>query len=325
MKVIKRALFGALLLGQSALSAYAVQVTSVTAQTGRVEGQSVEVSAAVDWQNPGGLPILVNPLTGPFFSVSARTGDQTIPLTFDSASGRYRGQFQGLMFNTHTATVTATKTTRSFSFPPTQSIVSASRNAAFLVGAQQGCFNFNQGNNLQGWTTVGIFNGDAPDPIAPIASALAWSDPFGFLSVATNNDGALLLNLITTPNPAAALLPSGFWRIDFRSPDLAAQTAWQGIRGVSFRMATNPAGILQVQPILQVRRPDGTTTFFRPMNGATPVFLTLISGEMVYRVLSADISVPADYTVIGARLRVFGAANSTLPDAVAVDGICPRR
>lgn len=37
------------------------------------------------------------------------------------------------------------------------------------------------------------------------------------------------------------------------------------------------------------------TTFFRPMNGATPVFLTLISGETVYQVFSADINVPADY------------------------------
>lgn len=322
MNVFKRLFYGALLLSQGILSAYAVQVTSVTAQAGRTEGQSVEVSAAVNWES--GSLIIFNQFTGPFFRVSAQSGGQTILLGFDAASGQYRGQFQGLLFNSHQVTVTATKTTRTATIPIVTTNTSASRQTTFLVGPQAGCFNFNQGNNLQGWAFAGMFNGDQSANVFSTTPSLTWSDPLGFLSINTNNDGALVLGLGNVATPPATLFPSGFWRFDFRSPDLSTRTDWQGLRGISFRMAANPLTILDIQPIISARRPDGTTTFFRPMNGTNPVFLNFMSGELVYRVLTADINVPADHTVLGVHLRVFGTATSQLPGTLLLDGVCPK-
>lgn len=324
MNLVKSIVFSALMLGLSATSALAIQVTSVTAQIGRVEGQSVEISAAVNWEQTG--PILINPLTGPFFRVSAQAGGKTVLLSYDSATARYRGQFQGLLFDSYSATVTATRTTKSFgTFPPTNTNVSATRNTTFGVGPQAGCFNFNQGSNLQGWTARGMFNGDQSANVFPITPIMSWSDPLGFRSIATNNDGALVLSLGNIATPPSTLFPSGFWRFDFVSPDLTANVNWQGISGVSFRMAANPLAILDIQPILSLRRPDGSTTLFRPESGGQPVFLNFMSGELVYRVLSADINVPADHTVIGVQLRVFGTATSQLPGNLVLDGVCPRR
>ncbi len=322
MNVIKRCIYGALLLCQVVLSAHAVQVTSVTAQAGRTEGQSVEVSAAVNWESTG--LIIVNPFTGPFFRVSAQVGGQTILLGFDAASGQYRGQFQGLLFDRHQVTVTATKTTRTATIPIVTTNTSATRQTTFLVGPQAGCFNFNLGNNLQGWSVTGLFNGDQSANVFPITPSVTWSDPLGFLSISNNNDGALVLGLGNVATPPANLFPSGFWRFDFRSSDLSANANWQGLRGISFRMSANPLTILDIQPLISARRPDGTTTFFRPVSGTNPVFLNFMSGELVYRVLSADISVPADHTVLGVHLRVFGTSTSQLPGTLVLDGICPK-
>jgi hypothetical protein len=322
MNLIKSTVFSAL-LGLSATGAFAIQVTSVTAQTGRVEGQSVEISAAVNWEQVG--PELFNPVTGPFYRVSAQAGGKTILLSYDSATSRYRGQFQGLLFDNYSTTVTATKTTKFLGFPPSINNVSATRSTTFGVGPQAGCFNFNQGNNLQGWTVRGLFDGDQSPIVFPITPPVTWSDPLGFRSIATNNDGALVLGLDNIATPPSALFSSGFSRFDFVSPDLTANTNWQGMRGISFRMAANPVTILDIQPIISTRRPDGTPALFRPVNGNSPVFLNFVSGELVYRVLSADINVPADHTVTGVQLRVFGTATSQLPDTLTLDGVCPRR
>jgi hypothetical protein len=324
MNQITKRFVGTLFLLGSALSAHAVQVTSVSAQTGRVEGQSVDVSAAVNWELPG--PTLTNPLTGPFFSVSAQAGGKTIVLLFDSATGRYKGQFQDLPFNRYPTTVTAKKTTRTATLPITTTNVIATRQTSFLVGPQAGCFNFDQVNSVQGWSAVGMFNGDQSTNLNNANLAPTWSSSFGFLSPnSADADGGIVSNVTGNMIPPAASLPSGFSRFDFRSPDVSADTRWQSIRGLSFRMATDIVGMLQVQPLLSVRRPDGANSFLRQVDsGGNPVFITLFGGELVYRVFTANIPVPAGYTVLGTRLRVFNPVGSLHPSFVLLDGVCPR-
>ena len=324
MNQITKRFVGTLFLLGSALSAHAVQVTSVSAQTGRVEGQSVEVSAAVNWELSG--PTLTNSFTGPFFSVSAQAGGKTIVLSFDSATGRYKGQFQDLPFNRYSTTVTAKKTTRTATLPIRTTNVIATRQTLFLVGAQAGCFNFDQVNSVQGWTAVGMFNGDQSANLNNAGLIPTWNSSFGFLSPnSADADGGLVLNVTGNVIPPAASLPSGFSRFDFRSPDMTTDTRWQGIRGISFRMATDIVGMLQVQPLLAVRRPDGTNSFLRQVDSSgNPVFITLFGGEALFRVFVANIPVPAGYTVLSTHLRVFNPVGSLHPSFVILDGVCPR-
>lgn len=324
MNNIKSKIFGAALFVLGALQANAVQVTAVTAQSGRVEGQSVEISAAVNWELSG--PTLVNPLTGPFFNVTAQAGGQTIPLTFDSATGRYKGQFQNLLFDSYAAIVTATKTTRTISVPIKTTTVSATGQTSLIVGPQAGCFNFNLGNNLQGWTAAGMFDGDGNTQVVAANLIPTWNDLFGFRSVAIDNDGGLLLSLngnLFPPNQ----FPSGFSRFDFRSPNLGTNANWQNIRGLSFRFSSNVILATQVQPILQIRKVDGTTTSFRPVDSTgAPIFFSVFGSDGVgFQKFAADIPLPAGATVLGVHLRVFHAAGGATPTGVVLDGVCPRR
>ena len=153
-----------------------------------------------------------------------------------------------------------------------------------------------------------------------------WLSNAGFLSPAADDiDGALVLPVPESLFPAADAFASGFYRLDLRSPQLTANSAWQGIRGVSLRLSHNLFGV-QVQPLLHVRRPDGTTTFFRQQDAAgNPVFLA--TPAQGYRALIADITPPADHTVIGVHVRVFGPAGAVFGNEsmLFLDGVCPRR
>ena len=326
MNLLKANLASFALLALGALQAQAIQVTSVTTQAGQVEGQSVEISAAVNWEGP--VLQIINSFTGPFFSVRARVGSQNVVLAFDSASGRYKGQLQNLAFNRHAATVTATRTTRTATIPVKTTTVSATRQTSFLVGPQAGCFNFNVANSLQGWSTAGMFNGDQSAQVVAANLIPTWNDGFGFLSLAnSDNDGGLLLMLNGALFQPASAFPSGFSRFDFRSPDLSANTDWQGIRGVSFRVSSNSILVTQVQPLLRIRKSSGAETFFRPVDSTgAPIFFTLLGSDGVgFEVFAADIPLPAGSTVLGMHLRVFHATGSPTPSAVVVDGVCPRR
>jgi hypothetical protein len=313
-------------------SAQAVDITAVTAQQNRVEGQSVEITATLNW---GGL-LISNPLIKVTRTVQATitpapVATPAIPtqitLTFDSATARYRGQFNNLPFHRYTATVTATQTIRNYTnFPSTISTAQDTAPAQFNVVAPAGCFSFNQGATLQGWTVGGPFDGDTSNNLAQGVLVPQWLSSAGFLSPgATDADGALVLPVPETVFPDNSnLFASGFYRLDFASPGLGANAAWQGINGVSFRLSHNLSGI-QVQPIVQARRPDGTTTFFRPVdaNGA-PIFQSVACQS--YRAVVSNIAVPPDHTILGVRLRVFGPAGSVFGNEslIFIDGVCPR-
>jgi hypothetical protein len=324
--------FAALLLLPAA-AAQAVDITSVTAQQNRIEGQTVEISAAVTWASS---PILVSPAlrvtrtvraTVTPAPIAATTIPTQIDLTFDAATGRYRGQFANLPFSTYIANITATQTIRNLTvFPPTTSTTQDAASVQFGVGAPAGCFQFNQGFSLQGWTAAGPFDGDSAINVAQDTLVPTWLSNAGFLSPgAQDNDGAFVLPVQEQLFPDPDLFQSGFYRLDLRSPTLANNAAWQGVTGVSLRMFHNLFGV-QVQPLLQLRRPDGSTTFFRQVDAAgNPVFLAVPAQG--YRTLIADITPPADHTVIGVHVRVFGPSGMVFGNEqmLFLDGVCPRR
>lgn len=329
----KRSIAGLMALLLLPAAANAVDITSATAQQNRIEGQSVEISAAVTW---AANPILVSPMIrvtrtvratvtpGP---IAATTIPTQIDLTFDAATGRYRGQFANLPFSAYIANITATQTIRNFTvFPATTTTTQDAASVQFTVGAPTGCFQFNQGFNLQGWTVAGPFDGDTASNLAQDTLTPTWLSNAGFLSPgAQDADGALVLPVPEQLFPDPDLFQSGFYRLDLRSPQLAANASWQGVRGVSLRLSHNLFGV-QVQPLLQLRRPDGTTTFFRQVDAAgNPVFLTVPAQG--YRTLIADITPPADHTVTGVHIRVFGPAGTVFGNEqmLFLDGVCPRR
>jgi hypothetical protein len=313
--------------------ANAVDITSLTAQPNRIEGQSVEISAAVSWA-PG--PIAVSPMirvtrtvraTVAPAPIAATAVPTQIDLTFDAATGRYRGQFANLPFSTYFTTITATQTIRNYTvFPATTTTTQDTRGVQFSVGAPAGCFHFNQGASLQGWTVAGPFDGDSASNLAQDTLVPMWLSSAGFLSAdAQDADGALVLPVPSSLFPDADLFQSGFYRLDLRSPALATNASWQGIRGLSLRLSHSLIDV-QVQALLQVRRPDGTITFFRQVDAAgNPVFLPVpIQG---YRTVIVDVTPPADHTVIGVHVRVFGPAGSVFFNErmLILDGVCPRR
>jgi hypothetical protein len=250
-----------------------------------------------------------------------------ITLTFDSATATYRGQFANLPFNRYTATVTARQTLQYFnSFPPTTSTAVDTATAGFSVVAPPGCFQFNQGATLQGWSASGLFDGDTANNLAQGVLVPIWQSNAGFLSSSSADaDGGLVLPLSDLLFPSdSGLFTSGFYRLDFNSPTLSANAAWQGISGVSFRMSHNLPGI-QVQPIVETRRPDGTTTFFRPVDTNGVAIFQQMVGQG-YRAVISNIAVPTSHTVVGVRLRVFGPPGSVAGEGfIFIDGVCPRQ
>jgi hypothetical protein len=305
-------------LGLSALSAHAIQVTSVTAQTDRVEGQSVEISAVVNWEQS--FPIQANPLTGPFFRVTASAAGKTINLSYDSASGRYQGLFQGLVIGGHPAFVTASKTTRTASIPVNETTIKSEGHTNIFVRPQPGCFNFALKNDREGWTAEGMFDGDLPDKVTQANLPLNWVST-GYASV-----GAVTLNMGSSIVPATNLLTTGYWRYDFRSSDLSTNIPWQGITGLSYRLGANlNSDSIQVQAILVARNSNGRPVLFRATNNGNPVFHSLSPGAISFQTFIDNIKLESGSTLLGIHLRVFGIAGAIPPSDVRLDLICPRR
>jgi hypothetical protein len=387
-------------LGLAVADANALEVTSITMAQDRIEGQSVAVSAVVDFGDrivgpaipnrnasltnvpcialapdvPKGSPLSkaidcdhkppANPSRPVKLSVksisrtvtaellaadhSSTRGlvqappiNTTIQLNF-TGSG-YTGQFPFLPFDDYTVRVTATQEERQCTTFNTRFIHRCSAPVTTtntkisgpfsVLPPQSGCFQFkrDQANNpsgLNGWTVSGVFGGTSefPPPSTINQMPVTWLDQDGFLSAsATDQDGALVQNLQPTFFPANPA--SGFWRIDFVSPDVTAMPEWQNTTGLTFRMLRNfaAASLLSVRPALRVTDASGNDAFRRQMSGpTTEQFLNV--GMQPYQVVVSNFPLVTGDSVKQIIISVFGTPAEVAPfdTFIALDGVCPK-
>ena len=382
-----------LLLGLTAMNVSAVELTSVTVQQDRIEGQSIEVSAGADFGDriaelpktnvislpcgfgleqsglPKGSPLRDTVIcdkpekpTRGWFSIVVKTTrvvtaeilsadsspaslvaeppvNRTIALSYAGQS--YTGQFPYLPFNRYTVKVSAKEDKRtclflgktSFCLSPVTT-QDTRTSAPFDVLPQSGCFHFrrdptNNPSGLNGWTVSGFFNGtdQFPPPANFSRLNVAWLDERGFLSPsATDQDGALVQNIQTSFFFPEELL-SGFWRIDFLSPDLNATPEWQNATGLTFRMLHNfaSAPFLSLRPALRVNDANNIEQFRRQMSSPiTELFLPF--GPQPFQVTLVNFPLSAGDTVKQIIISVFGTVQD-IPNGnrlFALDGVCPK-
>lgn len=204
--------------------------------------------------------------------------------------------------------------------------------ASFRVREPDGCFSFNRPagnvpfvwNKLQGWSVDRYYVAGTGTLASPTCSPpYHVTDAYGSEAPdpADGNGGVRLFhyaNCLRTP-----AVNNTQWHNDFNSPELSAYPKWQGISGFRFAIRTSRTGGVnpQVQAILLVRKPDGTTGTFAEGTQANRVFHPLTG---TYQTISSPISIPAGSTVTGARIRVFGTLPLAPPDfEIDVDNICP--
>jgi len=393
MHTIRIKLFIMLLWGLTAMNVGAVELTSVTVQQNRIEGQSIEVSAGVDFGDrivelpktnvislpcgfgleqsglPRGSPLrdtvtcdkpeksttgllsivkkttrvvtaeILSADSSPTILIAEPPLDRTIALNYSGQN--YTGQFPYLPFNRYTVQVRAKEDTKTcliliginICLPPATTQVTRT-SAPFDVLPQSGCFQFRRDptknpSGLDGWTVSGFFNGtdQFPPPANFSRLNVTWLDERGFLSPsATDQDGALVQNIQTSfffPEE----LPSGFWRIDFLSPDLKENPEWQKVTGLTFRMLHNfaSAPFLSVRPALRVNDANNIERFRRQMSGPTTE-LFLPFGPQPFQITLANFPLSAGDTVKQIIISVFGTLQD-IPNGnrlFALDGVCPK-
>lgn len=194
---------------------------------------------------------------------------------------------------------------------------STSANAGFQVMEPGGCFSFGfaspNSTNAQGWSFGKYYRGETD-----------------LLASQTGQAQMLLANsqmtMLVVPNELRLPSTEPFWRADMDSPSLESNPGWTNAQGVSFDVGTRyatQADQLKVQPVLTVRKADGTVAKFAEIDAA---------GNRVFRSLgqwtneSVPIPLPAGSRVLHVALRIWGAlplpAGQTIQ--ITVDNVCPR-
>ena len=326
MKKHALGLLGSVALSLLANQALAVKITSATVETGRVEGQSVAVSAVVDFEDPVTTgPTPINPLIRTIRSVTAAVSvpgvsasppiTTSVTLTRD-ATGVFQGVLPDLPAGSFNVQFLATRTVYDGThLPPSTTRTSATLNRTASVGLPAGCFRF-QNQSLQGFTAKGFFADDGSTIVVPGSFNPQWS-PIGFAN-ANSSDGSFFLNLVGAQPPAQSQVDD-FFRLDIVSPDLGSNADWQGIKGLSFRyQATTPAQV-QLHAVLRTNTGSGVFTQFNA--DGTP--FTSLALAQSFQTMVEQIALPAGSKVTGVDIRVFGVPGAVLP-SLLFDAICPR-
>jgi hypothetical protein len=141
----------------------------------------------------------------------------------------------------------------------------------FYVSPPAGLINFNN-RTMAGWTVDGIYDGDTSTKIFANVFG-AWKDDTDVSNEPTkdpkpDNNGSigfLIGNNILTKTPAS----TGFWRIDFVSPDLSGDSNWQNVKGVTASVSfigpyvADPEETLNIQFVLKMKT-SGTLHILKP-------------------------------------------------------------
>jgi hypothetical protein len=330
MKRASLGLFTSLALGLVAHHAEAVQINSATVQSGRTEGQSIAVSAAVDFQDPPPPvgKVFVNPLIRTSHIVTATVAAPatsvpaiatTVSLVLDAASGLYKGTFAELPFDNYQVKITATRRVDDAShLPATSTSTSAVTNRSLSVLEPVGCFDF-RNQSLQGVTVKGFFDADTTTIVTPAKVTPAWSS-VGFFGL-NATDGSVFLDL-SGAHPPSANQVDEFYRFDVVSPDLSANQNWQNLTGVSFRFMSTNSEAYFLHAVVRARKPDGSIALFTQTD-ANGVPLTAPALGDTFQTMIDRVAMPAGSTVVGVDVRVFGDPELNPPN-LFVDAICPR-
>jgi hypothetical protein len=105
---------------------------------------------------------------------------------------------------------------------------------------------------------------------------------------------------------------------------LLANQNWSSARGYSYQISSNIP--MQSQPLFLVRKPDNSEVLWRELDAnGSAVFYSHGPGAPA-GVVAAQLALPADYTLIGMRLRVFVSPIYINTAVVAsLDSVCPHR
>ncbi len=100
------------------------------------------------------------------------------------------------------------------------------------------------------------------------------------------------------------LYQTDFWRISYLPPDLQNRPEWQNMQGVSLRFLSEAVG-LYVQPLIKVRKTDGSVVHLLQRDNNNPVFHEIASNT--WQLIEFPTQLPADVeAVLNVEIRLFG-------------------
>ena len=177
-----------------------------------------------------------------------------------------------------------------------------------LSGCLQDNFGFDEGS-MEGFTLDGLYNGGTSTHIEECDQGVLttgpefWLSPDSVLAPEDPDSGSIGLRIV--PYCFSDLASTGFWRFDFVSPNLEADSKWQNLDEVAFSIRSNIPGVL-TQPMLKVRDAEDDVHFIVPSDGAGgPLFTEVTTGA--WQRVSFDLSdTVKPYDIIEMRARVFG-------------------
>jgi hypothetical protein len=205
----------------------------------------------------------------------------------------------------------------------------------FVSAAYSTTYDYNDGT-AQGWTVAGLYDGGTLNPL-PVwfgVDPATWLDrqnspgsppaydPLG------NNIGSIGLGAIEAYSYPAG--DSGFWGWYFNSPDLSADSQWQGISSVTADLtggsmtARDPDDDIWAQFVLHVKKPDLTESYYT--DGAfhqIPINLLYDQSQWnTYTLDVADLLMPAGTEILNVQVRILGEAGY-YTDFIHLDNVTP--
>jgi len=191
-----------------------------------------------------------------------------------------------------------------------------------------GSFPFDNGT-AQDFTMEGLFDGDTQVRLAQMnANPAVWWDTTNapgapFADAANNNLGSLILFTLG----GFPFAPSGFWRMDYISPDLTNRAGWQTTSRFSFQIIDDmselvPVGVtaINAQLLAEVQKCDGTTTFIRQVNAAgNPVFCPVTPGGWVTCTFTFNLQ-QVNF-IKRLHIRVFGNNGAAYEGGLFIDNV----
>lgn len=192
-----------------------------------------------------------------------------------------------------------------------RSVAAMALGTALLTGCASQSFDFDQ-VSTEGFSVEGIYDGATQRRVSHCTNA-QLNELLALVPEAEDVTDAYALSLRPKAECFPAETNTGFWRLDFVSPDLSGDEGWQNLKKFQFAMQTNVPGIV-VQPLVRVRKPNGREVFY--IQTDTVGAPTFVGMEQQDAWQSIDFQLPQpsgeDVTIIEVQIRVFGPTDTPL-------------